>query len=60
MKENIGALDGVIRLILGMAFIAYAIFAGPWWIAFFAIIPIVTAALFYCPLYDIMNVSTYH
>lgn len=58
MKKNIGAFDGVFRMILGFIFIAYGILAGPWWIALFSLIPLATAALFYCPLYDIAGVST--
>lgn len=58
MKKNIGAFDGVFRMILGFIFIAYGVLAGPWWIALFSIIPFVTAALFYCPLYDIAGFNT--
>lgn len=58
MKKNIGAFDGVFRMILGFVFLAYGILAGPWWIALFSLIPFVTAALFYCPLYDLVGVST--
>ncbi|MCW3126507.1 MAG: hypothetical protein JWO03_2165 [Bacteroidetes bacterium] len=58
MKKNVGAVDGVIRLILSFVIFSFAILHGPWWIAFLAIIPIATATLFYCPLYDIAGFST--
>ena len=58
MKRNVGAFDGVARLILSFVIFTYAILHGPWWIAFISIIPIATAALFYCPLYDIAGFST--
>lgn len=58
MKRNVGAFDGVVRLIIAFVIFTYAILAGPWWIAFIAIIPIATSTLFYCPLYDIAGYST--
>ena len=58
MKKNVGSFDGVFRLILSFVIFAYAILVGPWWIAFISIIPVATAALFYCPLYDMAGIST--
>ena len=60
MKKNVGAMDGVLRLIFAFIIFAYAILVGPWWIALIAIIPIATAGAFYCPLYDVAGVSTCH
>jgi hypothetical protein len=58
MKKNIGAADGFIRLLIGIALICYAILAGPWWIALLSIIPIGTTAAIWCPLYEVLGVST--
>jgi hypothetical protein len=58
MKKNVGAFDGVFRLILGFVIFSYAILVGPWWIGLFSLIPIANAALYYCPLYDIVGFST--
>jgi len=58
MKKNVGAFDGVVRMILGFVIIAYGVLAGPWWIALFSILPIVTAGMFFCPLYAIAGVGT--
>jgi hypothetical protein len=58
MKRNVGAFDGVFRLILGFVIFSYAILVGPLWIALISIIPIATAALFYCPIYDITGLNS--
>ncbi len=58
MKKNVGAFDGVARMLLAFALIAYGILAGPWWIALLSVVPIVTAALFYCPIYDVAGMNT--
>ena len=58
MKKNIGAFDGVMRIIIAIVIICYAGLKGPWWVGFLALIPIVTAAVFYCPLWDIVGVNT--
>lgn len=58
MKKNVGAFDGLFRMLLAVSIIFYAGLAGPWWLGFIALVPIATAALFYCPLYDMMGIST--
>jgi hypothetical protein len=58
MKKNVGAFDGLIRLLIGISIIFYAGLVGPWWIGLIALIPILNAAMFYCPIYDIAGFST--
>jgi Protein of unknown function (DUF2892) len=60
MKKNVGSFDGFFRMLLAMIIIMYAVLAGPWWIGLIAIIPILTAAAFYCPILDLMGISTNH
>lgn len=60
MKKNVGPFDGVVRMIIAIAIFFYAGLVGPWWLGFIAIIPIVTAAAFYCPVYDVAGISTCH
>jgi hypothetical protein len=47
-------------MIIAISIIFYAGLAGPWWIGFIALIPVVTATLFYCPVWDIAGVNTCH
>jgi hypothetical protein len=60
MKKNVGAFDGLVRMIIAIAIIFYAGLVGPWWLGFIALVPVVTAALFYCPVWDIVGVNTCH
>jgi Protein of unknown function (DUF2892) len=61
MTTNVGSADRVIRIIIGIALLWYALLApatGYNWIGWIGIIPIVTALVGYCPLYSILGVST--
>lgn len=56
--SNVGTIDRVIRIIVGLALIAI-VFVGPqtpWgWIG---IIPLATALIGWCPLYSIIGMRT--
>jgi len=67
MRQNIGIADRVLRLILGLALTAAALFPGltlfadPLWFwgaIGIATILIVTATVRLCPLYALLGVST--
>jgi ABC-type polysaccharide/polyol phosphate export permease len=58
MKANVGAIDRVIRVIIGVVLIAL-VFVGPqspWgWIG---IVPLATALFGFCPAYALFGAST--
>jgi hypothetical protein len=63
MRKNIGGLDRIIRIVAGIALIAFAIPLGfpntGWnWIGWFGIIPLLTAFVGFCPLYAVLGLST--
>lgn len=63
MSANVGMADRVVRLVIGIALIAWAIpigFApGQWnWIGWIGVVPILTAIFANCPLYSMIGVST--
>lgn len=63
MSKNVGTLDRIIRIVLGLVLIAYAIpFGFPmtgWnWVGWIGLIPIATAVVGNCPAYTILGVST--
>jgi hypothetical protein len=63
MSSNVGMIDRILRVILGVALIAYAIpFGFPntgWnWVGWIGVIPLVTAALGICPAYSLLGIST--
>jgi hypothetical protein len=58
MKPNIGNVDKVIRLIVGIFIIAFfGFYLGSWW-GLIGIIPIFTVVTSRCMLYTIFGVST--
>jgi hypothetical protein len=63
MTANVGMVDRIVRVILGIVFIAYAIPVGfaatGWnWVGWIGVIPLVTGLLGNCPLYSLLGVST--
>ena len=63
MPTNMGTIDRAIRFAIGLALIAYAIPVGfpstGWnWVGWIGGIPLLTAALGFCPLYTMLGVST--
>lgn len=62
MTTNIGGIDRVARIIVGLALIAFALF-GPadiaWkWIGWIGVVPLATALLGWCPAYTLVGLST--
>lgn len=58
MKKNIGTMDALIRIILGIILLSL-IFIGPkslW--GFIGLIPLLTGIIRYCPLYPILGINT--
>ena len=61
MKANVGSLDKIIRIVLGVAMLAlFFIFpdAGWRWWMLIGIVPIATALMGWCPIYRIFGMST--
>ncbi len=58
MKANVGGIDRVLRIVLGLALIALTLTGaiGAWgWIG---LVPLATAALGFCPLYTVLGFSS--
>ena len=63
MPANMGPIDRVARLAIGLTLIAYAIPLGfpptGWnWVGWIGVVPILTGVIGYCPLYTVLGVST--
>ena len=63
MNTNMGPIDRAVRVVLGLILIAFAIPSGvpatEWgWIGWIGIVPILTALVGFCPLYDLLGIST--
>jgi sulfite exporter TauE/SafE len=62
LTRNVGSLDRIVRIIAGVALIAFALY-GPadiaWkWIGWIGVVPLVTALINWCPLYTILGIKT--
>jgi len=57
MKQNIGGIDRVLRLVAGVALLAWGYMNQSWWGAV-GIIPLFTGAIGWCPLYLPLGLST--
>ena len=63
MKPNVGNLDRIIRIVVGVVLIAYALRLGfpetGWnWVGWIGVVPILTALVRVCPAYSIMGIRT--
>ncbi|KHF25073.1 YgaP family membrane protein [Solemya velum gill symbiont] len=57
MKINVGSVDRVLRALVGIALIAWAVTGGPVW-AWIGVIPLATALFKFCPAYAILGINT--
>ncbi|MGM8936166.1 YgaP family membrane protein [Pseudomonas neustonica] len=58
MKTNVGTIDRVIRILLGMLLIGLSLTGtiGLWgWIG---VVPLATGVMRFCPLYPLLGIST--
>ena len=57
MKTNVGGIDRVGRLVVGVGLVGWAVMGGPVW-AWIGVVPILTGALGWCPLYLPFGINT--
>lgn len=57
MKQNVGGIDKILRIVVGVALIAWALTGGPVW-AWIGVVPLATGAMGFCPLYPLLGMST--
>ena len=57
MKCNVGKTDRIIRIIIGVVIIAVGVYFKSWWGAI-GVVPILTAAIGWCPAYIPFGIST--
>ncbi|MEI6028997.1 MAG: DUF2892 domain-containing protein [Betaproteobacteria bacterium] len=58
MQTNVGGIDRILRAVIGLALIALTLAGtiGVWgWVG---VVPLVTAALGFCPLYTVLGFSS--
>mgnify|MGYP001039930879 FL=1 len=58
MSVNVGSIDRIIRILAGLALIAWAaFFSGPVW-AWIGVVPLATGIFRMCPAYSIFGINT--
>ncbi|CAM5350010.1 DUF2892 domain-containing protein [Thauera mechernichensis] len=57
MKTNVGGIDKILRILVGIALIAWALFGGPVW-AWIGILPLATGLMGWCPAYTLIGLNT--
>jgi len=57
MECNVGKTDRIIRVIVGAGIIAIGIYLKSWW-GVIGVIPIITAAIGWCPAYLPFGISS--
>lgn len=58
MKTNEGTIDRVLRVLAGLVLIGLAATGTVGWWGYLGVVPLLTGAVGYCPLYTVLGVST--
>jgi len=60
MKINVGMVDKVVRIVVGLAVLSliFLLEGNARWLGLIGIVPLVTGLAGYCPLYSILGLST--
>jgi len=57
MNKNVGKIDRLIRMIIGIIIIALGIYFKSWW-GIIGLLPIFTGIIRFCPLYVPFKINT--
>ncbi len=62
MIPNVGGLDRLLRIVVGLALLAFAFFGWPAtgynWVGWIGAVPVLTALIGWCPAYRLVGLST--
>lgn len=57
MTPNVGNIDRIIRILAGIALIAWALMGGPVW-AWIGVLPLASGVFKFCPTYKLLGINT--
>jgi hypothetical protein len=58
MKSNVGGIDKILRIAVGLGLVAWALVGGgPVW-AWIGVVPLATGLLNWCPAYTLLGMNT--
>lgn len=58
MKANVGGIDKVLRIVIGLVLIGLAATQVIGWWGFIGLVPLLTAFISFCPLYQLFGINT--
>jgi hypothetical protein len=60
MNANVGGIDKILRIVVGLALIAYALLGTGSWhmLGWIGVVPLATALLGFCPAYTLLGINT--
>ncbi|MFK5951369.1 MAG: DUF2892 domain-containing protein [Methylococcales bacterium] len=57
MKSNVGGIDKILRIVVGLAIIGWGYATQNWWGAV-GLVPLLTATINFCPIYPLLGINT--
>ena len=57
LSKNVGMIDRVLRAVFGVVLLGLAVAGGQWW-GWIGVVPLVTAAVGFCPAYKLIGLNT--
>ena len=57
LKKNVGYIDSIIRVVLGTLIVAIGLYYNSYW-GFIGLIPVISGAISFCPVYRLLGTST--
>ncbi len=57
MKSNVGKTDRLVRLLVALAIAVMGVYFKSWW-GLVALIPLITGAISFCPMYKFFGLNT--
>lgn len=58
MTKNIGGIDRIARIIVGLLLIGLAVAGVIGWWGYIGIVPLATALIRFCPVYPLLKINT--
>lgn len=60
MSTNVGSIDRILRIVIGVALLAFAFTSShPYtWLGYIGVMPLLTAAMGWCPAYTLLGIKT--
>lgn len=57
MTKNVGGIDKILRIVVGIGLIVWALAGGPVW-AWIGLLPLATGLMGWCPAYKLIGANT--